>query len=204
MEARETLDAEIAVIDAESARLTAEIERLRAIIAAAEAEIDDELADEDHGVGRAGRVGAGGVARRLRAPPGAEPGRGRGPARRHDRAGVPPVDPVDRSRADPPRRRQRRSRTATTAARSSCRDPGEPAVRGDEHAGRRAAPLLRRWLARESRAVGDRRGRVRRRRPIRRAARDGERVHRRHDQQRGRVPGAHRRARGGRAPPGAA
>jgi uncharacterized protein len=47
MEARETLDAEIAVIDAESARLTAEIERLRAVIAAAEAEIDAELAVED-------------------------------------------------------------------------------------------------------------------------------------------------------------
>jgi predicted nucleic acid-binding Zn-ribbon protein len=47
MEARETLDAELATVDAESARLTAEIERVRAIIAAAEAEIDAELAVED-------------------------------------------------------------------------------------------------------------------------------------------------------------
>ena len=47
MEARETLDAELATVDAESARLTAETDRLRGIIAEAEAEIDAELAVED-------------------------------------------------------------------------------------------------------------------------------------------------------------
>jgi len=47
MEAREILDAELATVDAELARLTAEMERLRAIIAAAEVEIDAELAVED-------------------------------------------------------------------------------------------------------------------------------------------------------------
>jgi predicted nucleic acid-binding Zn-ribbon protein len=47
MEARETLDAELATADAESARLTAEMDRLRAIIAAAEVEIDAELVVED-------------------------------------------------------------------------------------------------------------------------------------------------------------
>jgi predicted nucleic acid-binding Zn-ribbon protein len=47
MEAREVLDAELAVVDAELARLGAEIERVRAIITAAEIEIDAELAVED-------------------------------------------------------------------------------------------------------------------------------------------------------------
>ena len=47
MEAREILDAELAIVDAEIARLRAEIERVRAIIAAAEVEIDAELVVED-------------------------------------------------------------------------------------------------------------------------------------------------------------
>ena len=47
MEAREILDAELAVVDAEIARLRAEIERVRGIIAAAEVEIDAELVVED-------------------------------------------------------------------------------------------------------------------------------------------------------------
>jgi predicted nucleic acid-binding Zn-ribbon protein len=47
MEAREVLDAELAVVDTELARLAAEIERVRAIITAAEIEIDAELAVED-------------------------------------------------------------------------------------------------------------------------------------------------------------
>ena len=102
MEARETLDAELAIVDAASARLTAEMERLRAMIAAAEAEIDAELAVEDEAWAKAGRRRAGIAARRLPTPAGPEQGRGRGPARRHVVHRVPPVDPVDGSRADPP------------------------------------------------------------------------------------------------------
>ena len=170
MEARETLDAELAVARRRHRRgSTAEIERLRAVIAAAEAEIDAELAEEDAAWAAQAAVGAGVAARRLRAAPRAEQGRGRGPARRHVVHRVPPVDPVDRSRADPPGGRRVRSRTATTAARSSSRD-ARRACRSrtttrDQR--RRADPVLRRRLARQSRTVGDRRGRVRRRRPIR-------------------------------------
>jgi uncharacterized protein len=47
MDAREGLDAEVAAFEADEARLTAEITRLNGIIAAAEAEIDAELAVED-------------------------------------------------------------------------------------------------------------------------------------------------------------
>jgi len=47
MEAREQLDAQIATLDADSAVVRAEIERLQGVIAAAEAEIDEELAKED-------------------------------------------------------------------------------------------------------------------------------------------------------------
>lgn len=47
MEAREALDGEIASLDADTAKLGAEIDRLRGVIAAAQAEIDAELADED-------------------------------------------------------------------------------------------------------------------------------------------------------------
>jgi predicted nucleic acid-binding Zn-ribbon protein len=47
MEARETLDGELASLDADTARIGAEIDRLRGLIAAAEAEIDAELAVED-------------------------------------------------------------------------------------------------------------------------------------------------------------
>jgi len=47
MEARETLDTELAAIEADSGRLTAEIERLRTVISAAEHDIDAELAVED-------------------------------------------------------------------------------------------------------------------------------------------------------------
>jgi uncharacterized protein len=47
MEARETLDAELASIEAGSATLVVEIDRLRAAISAAEEEIDGELATED-------------------------------------------------------------------------------------------------------------------------------------------------------------
>jgi hypothetical protein len=47
MEARETLDAELAAVDADIARIGTETARLEAAIAEAEAEIDAELAVED-------------------------------------------------------------------------------------------------------------------------------------------------------------
>lgn len=47
MEARELLDAQIAGLDADIAVVRADIERLQGAIAAAEAEIDEELAKED-------------------------------------------------------------------------------------------------------------------------------------------------------------
>jgi uncharacterized protein len=47
MEARETLDAEIASLDADIAKIGAEIGRLQGLIAVAESEIDAELAEED-------------------------------------------------------------------------------------------------------------------------------------------------------------
>ena len=47
MEARETLDGEMAALDADAAVLTADVERLLGLIAVAEGEIDAELAEED-------------------------------------------------------------------------------------------------------------------------------------------------------------
>jgi predicted nucleic acid-binding Zn-ribbon protein len=47
MEARETLDGELASLDADMARINEEIARLQGVIAASEAEIDTELAEED-------------------------------------------------------------------------------------------------------------------------------------------------------------
>ena len=47
MEARESLDAELAAVDAETVVVTADGDRLRGVIAEAEAEIDEELAKED-------------------------------------------------------------------------------------------------------------------------------------------------------------
>ena len=47
MEARELLDAQIDALDADTAVVRADIERLQGLIAAAEAEIDEELAKED-------------------------------------------------------------------------------------------------------------------------------------------------------------
>jgi uncharacterized protein len=47
MEARELLDAQIAALDADSGLVRADIERLQSAIAAAEAEIDEELTKED-------------------------------------------------------------------------------------------------------------------------------------------------------------
>jgi uncharacterized protein len=47
MDARETYDSELATLEARAAQLGAEADRLRGTIAAAEAEIDEELAKED-------------------------------------------------------------------------------------------------------------------------------------------------------------
>ena len=47
MDARETLDAQLAALEAEIATVTADADRLRAAIAVAEGEIDEELAKED-------------------------------------------------------------------------------------------------------------------------------------------------------------
>jgi predicted nucleic acid-binding Zn-ribbon protein len=47
MEARETLDAELASLDADIAKIAEEIGRLQGLIAVAEGEIDAELAEED-------------------------------------------------------------------------------------------------------------------------------------------------------------
>ena len=55
MEQRETLDTEIAKAEGEREQLGAEVARLQAAIAAVEAEIDAEVADEDHGAGGARR-----------------------------------------------------------------------------------------------------------------------------------------------------
>ena len=125
MEQRETLDGRIAALDASIAALETTAQELRDAIGAAEAEIDAEVASET----AARDAQASAIAapllvadyERRRAQ-----NKGAGAARlgRHDLPGVPPHDPVDRSRADPPGRRAARSRTATTAARSSFRDPG--------------------------------------------------------------------------------
>ena len=108
------------------------------------------------------------AARRLRTPPRAEPGAGAARLVGHDvqacHLTIPSTEAEQIRRA----RRQRGRRTATTAARSSSRDAAL-AVRGTVgDPSRRDPHLLRRRLAREPRAVGDRRGRARRRRPIRR------------------------------------
>ena len=47
MEARETLDAQLAALEGEIAVVTADADRLRGVITASEAEIDEELAKED-------------------------------------------------------------------------------------------------------------------------------------------------------------
>ena len=101
MEARETLDAELAGLDAELATVNTEISRLQGLIAVAEGEIDVELAEEDAAwATQAATVPEALLAdyqRRRRA----EQGRGRGASRRHVVHRVPPVDPVDGSRTDP-------------------------------------------------------------------------------------------------------
>ena len=107
---------------------------------------------------------------RLRAAPGAEPRRGRGAARRHDLSGLPPHDPVDRSGADPAGGGRAKSRTATTAAPSSSREPASLAVRAD--AGTDRLDRGRSSTATVARAGnpgpgGDRRGRAR---PVDRSA----------------------------------
>ncbi len=106
-------------------------------------------------------------------------------------------------------RGQQSSRTATTAPPSSFRDPvhslfARPSSRArpaDAHLDECSS--LRRRLARQPRAVGDRCGRAR---PVDRSAPApgrGERVHRDHDEQRRGVQGADRRARVAAAPFGA-
>ena len=175
MEARESLDGEIGALDAKRAALEADATRLAAVIAAAEAEIDAEAGAE----AAARAEVAGGIAptccattRRRRRRTAARARRGSS-GRRARRA---------TSRSRRPRRsasggpRAKSSRTATTAAPSSCRDqpalPFEPdgSDRLDE-----VLDLLRRRLAREPRSGGDRRGRARTRRPPADGARDGER-----------------------------
>jgi predicted nucleic acid-binding Zn-ribbon protein len=47
MEARESLDAQLATLEADAEKVGAEVERLREVIKAAEVEIDAELAEED-------------------------------------------------------------------------------------------------------------------------------------------------------------
>ena len=143
MEARETLDAEIEASPRRSsaARPTPRSSACAGLIAVAEGEIDAELAAEDDGVGRAQAAAMPGVvARRLPTTPGAEQGRGRGPPRGHVVHRVPPVDPVDRSRADPQGRRRlgRVLRQLRRHPRSVTQV--EPAVRGRRPQGRRAAP----------------------------------------------------------------
>ena len=99
--------------------------RLAGVIAAAEAEIDAELGAED-GRARGGRERhrTESLLRRLR-DAGRAQNQGAGAARLVGTTcqRVPPVDPVDRGRAHPAGRGRRSSRTATTAAPSSCRDP---------------------------------------------------------------------------------
>ena len=148
-----------------------------------------------------GQADRGVAAARLRAPPVAEPRRGRGPARRHDVPGVPPHDPVDGGRADPPRGRERgrvlrqllRDPRAVTQASLFERAVGRTQARRGRRSycdgGSRGQPG----------SVGDRRGGARPRRRSAPAPRRGERAHRRDDEQRRRVPRAHRRARGRRA-----
>ena len=108
MEKREALDGELATLDAAIAALQATVSRLRATIAETEVEIDDEIARDRGGAGRSGQADRRVAPARLRTPACAEPRGGRGPARRHDVPGVPPDDPVDGSRADPPRGGERR------------------------------------------------------------------------------------------------
>ena len=129
-------------------------------------------------------------------------GRGRGAARRHDMHGVPPVDPVDRSGAHPAGRRR-----GGRVLRQLRRDPRPvtqaslPFAETTDRAGRRADPVLRRRIARQSRPGRDRRRGVRRDDGSARAAGDRERAHRDDDQQRRRVPRADRGPGGGRAFP---
>ena len=125
MEQRETLDTEITKAEGEQRALgTDDVTRLA---------VDDRRrGGRDRRRGRDRNRGAGGARRGrdrrrccagLRAAPGQEPRRRRGAARRHDLPGLPPHDPVDRSGTDPACRPAKKSRTATTAARSSCREP---------------------------------------------------------------------------------
>ena len=134
MEQREALDGELAALDAAIAALQATVARVAARRSprprprstseiARETAVRADLAAADRGV----------AAARLRAPARAEPGRGRGPARRHDVPGVPPHDPVDGSRADPPRRGERRR-----VLRQLLRDP-RPVTQSSLFGGRRPA-----------------------------------------------------------------
>ncbi len=208
MEQRETLDAALATLDATIASLQARVTELTAMIAASEAGArrGDRARD---GVARfAGGADRGDVAARLRAPAGAEPRCGGGPAGRHHVPGLPPHDPVDGSRAGPSRCGPRR-----LVLRQLLRDPR--AVTQDSlFAAPADAPVTDTPAPEQLDEVlvfsdGGSRGNPG---PSAigavvldpstdppAAARRGERVHRGHDEQRRRVPRAHRRPRSGRA-----
>ena len=139
MERREALDARARERSTQSISDIVSRDRndCTATIAAAEAEIDERAR---RGRRRAGRRGRHPCATRCCATTnaaGAEQGRGRGAARRHDVPGVPPDDPVDGSRTDPPRRGTRGLVLRQLLARSSCRDASRRCSR------RRRAPASR-------------------------------------------------------------
>ena len=167
-----------------------------ATIAATEAEIEAEVQREAGARATAAAPIAPALLADYEKRRSAKPRCGRGAPRRRDLPGVPPDDSVDRGRADPARggrddrvlRQLRRDPRAVTQAF---------AVRARRRRARRGAHLLRRGIAGKPGPGGHRSGRAR---PVRRSAataRDRQRVHRRDDEQRCRVPRAHRRARGG-------
>ena len=196
MEQRETLDNEITSREGEQKRLQDDATRLHSAIAAARGRDRRRSRDRDCGA----RGGRGRdlrrVAEQLPAPPRAEPRGRRGAARRHDVPGVPPDDPVDRSGTHPPVRGER-----SRVLRQLRRDPRpvnqlsfEPTSDDDRPAeilvycdgGSRGNPGPAAIGAVVLDPSTD---------PPTRVA-DGVRDHRHHDEQRRRVPGADRRARG--------
>ena len=167
MEQREALDAELAALDAAIAAVAGDVDAAARTRSPTPRPRSTRRSPEDARARRAGRRSAEALLRdyeRRRAQ-----NRGAGAARLVGTTcqACHLIDPVDGGRADPARRRRPWSRTATTAARSSCRDAAVAVRRRRRATARRGRHLLRRRLARESRAVGDRRGRAR---PVDRSA----------------------------------
>ena len=121
--------------------------------------------------------------------------RGRRPARRHVVPGVPPDDPLDRGRQHPQVGPGDRD-----LLRQLRRHPRPHVISLDRGHGRGRRGAVRRRVAGEPGARGDRRGRARRDRRPARPPRQHQRAHRHRDEQRRRVQGGDRGAAHRRAP----